>query len=165
MNSGSAETADGDERIHLVTIDWKRGKWSGTRGKYSREHQWHFAERLVLKVTDALAPAAYRDSARLDPLKSYVATISSAHMLAWLHAAFSHEVEVESYLDAAEGVMSRLPEGRSWVSEVILKPRVTFDAKQQVTASTIAHFHELAQQDCFIARSLKTKVTIHTGKI
>lgn len=160
MKSDKAETPAGDERIHLVTIDWKRGKWSGTRGKYSREHEWHFAGRLSLKVTDAIAPPAYRDAARMDPLKSYVATISSAHMLAWLHAAFSHEVEVESYLDMAEGVVSGLPEGRSWVSEVILKPRVTFDAKQQVTASAIAHFHELAQQDCFIARSIKTKVTI-----
>jgi hypothetical protein len=49
MNSGNAETAARDERIHLVTIAWERGK-------YSREHQWLFAERLVLKVTDALAP-------------------------------------------------------------------------------------------------------------
>lgn len=163
MKSDKAETSAGDERIHLVTVDWKRGKWLGTPGKYSREHQWHFAGRLVLKVTDALAPAAYRDAARLDPLKSYVATISSAHMLAWLHAAFSHEVEVESYLDRAEGVMSLLPEGRSWVSEVILKPRVTFNAKQQVAASAIAHFHELAQQDCFIARSIKTKITIDSA--
>jgi organic hydroperoxide reductase OsmC/OhrA len=160
MKSDKTETSAGDERIHLVTIDWKRGKWSGTRGKYSREHEWHFAGRLSLKVTDALTPAAYRDAARMDALKSYVATISSAHMLAWLHAAFSHEVEVESYLDMAEGVVSSLPEGRCWVSEVILKPRVTFDAKQQVTASAIAHFHELAQQDCFISRSIKTKVTI-----
>jgi organic hydroperoxide reductase OsmC/OhrA len=117
----------------------------GGTGKYSREHQWHFAGRLNLKVTDALAPAAYRDTARLDPLKSYVATISNAYMLAWLHAAFSHGVEVESYLDTAEGVVSTLPEGRCWVSEVILKPRVTFDTKQQVAASAIAHFHELAQ--------------------
>lgn len=43
-------------------------------------------------------------------------------MLAWLHAAFSHEVEVEKYLDTTEGVVSGLPEGRCWVSEVILKP-------------------------------------------
>jgi len=89
MNSAKGQVPAGDERIHLVTVDWKRGKWSGTQGKYSREHQWHFAGKLALKVTDALAPAAYRDQARLDPLKAYVATISSAHMLAWLHAAFS----------------------------------------------------------------------------
>jgi organic hydroperoxide reductase OsmC/OhrA len=160
MNSDKAEKPPGDERIHLVTIDWKRGKWSGSRGKYSREHEWHFGGRLSLRVTDALTPAAFRDRARLDPLKSYVATISSAHMLAWLHAAFSHGAEVESYLDAAEGVMSALPEGLAWVSEVILKPRVTFATTQQVTAAAIARFHELAQQDCFIAHSIKTKVTV-----
>ena len=146
--------------MHLVTIDWARGKWSGTRGKYSREHQWHFAGRLSLKVSDALSPAAYRDTARLDPLKSYVATIASAHMLAWLHVAFSHEVEVEKYLDTAEGVVTGLPDGRCWVSEVVLKPRTTFNSQQQVAASAIAHFHELAQRDCFVAQSIKTKVTV-----
>jgi hypothetical protein len=41
-------------------------------------------------------------------------------MLAWLHAAFSHEAEVESYRETTEGVLSPLPEGRFWVSEVIL---------------------------------------------
>lgn len=64
MNSGKADTPAGDESIHLVTIDWMRGKWSGTRGKYSREHHWHFAGRLALKVSDALAPAGYREVAR-----------------------------------------------------------------------------------------------------
>jgi hypothetical protein len=93
MDSDKAEPSAGDAPIHLVTVDWKRGKWSGAPGEYSQEHQWHFAGRLSLKVTDALAPAAYRDAARLDPLKSYVATISNAYMLAWLHAAFSHGVE------------------------------------------------------------------------
>ena len=155
-----AAPAEGDERIHLVTIDWARGKWSGVPGKYSREHLWRFAGKLSLKVTDALAPMAYRDTVRLDPLKSYVATVASAHMLAWLHAAFSHGVEVESYLDAAEGVLSILADRRSWVSEVTLKPRITFHPSHDVEAKVIERFHELALQDCFIARSIKTKVTV-----
>ena len=41
-------------------------------------------------------------------------------MLAWLHAAFSHGVEVERYLDAAEGVLSIQPDRRSWFSELTL---------------------------------------------
>jgi organic hydroperoxide reductase OsmC/OhrA len=158
MNADNADNAAGNEPMHLVTIDWKRGKWSGTRGKYSREHQWLFAGKLSLKVSDALAPPAYRDAARLDPLKSYVATIASAHMLAWLHVAFSHEVEVESYLDTAEGVLTEQSEGLCWISEVILKPRVTFAAHQQVTGAAISNFHELALRDCFIARSIKTRI-------
>jgi len=34
MSSDKADSpAAGDERIHLVTIDWTRGKWSGVPGK------------------------------------------------------------------------------------------------------------------------------------
>ena len=161
MSSDKADApVAGDERIHLVTIDWARGKWSGVPGKYSRDQLWQFAGKLSLKVTDALAPMAYRDAVRLDPLKSYVAPVASAHMLARLHAAFSHGVEVERYLDPAEGVLSILPDRRSWVSEVILKPHITFHPDQDVEAKVIAHFHELASLDCFIARSIKTKVTV-----
>jgi organic hydroperoxide reductase OsmC/OhrA len=160
MSTVKTQVVGAGEPMHLATIDWKRGKWSGTRGKYSREHHWHFAGKLSLKVSDAMAPPGYRDPARLDPLKSFVATLSSAHMLAWLHAAFSHEAEVESYIDTAEGVLGDLPDGRCWVSEVILKPRITFAAHQQVTPAAIAHFHELAQRDCFIARSIKTKIRL-----
>jgi organic hydroperoxide reductase OsmC/OhrA len=69
-------------------------------------------------------------------------------------------VQVQSYVDTAEGVLSSLPEGRSWVSEVILRPRVTFSAGQQVTEAQRTRFHELAYRDCFIAASVKTKVTI-----
>ena len=49
-----------------------------------------------------------------------------------LHLAFSHEVEVEKYLDTTEGVVTALPDGRCWISEVILKPRITFNSQQQV---------------------------------
>jgi hypothetical protein len=63
---------------------------------------------LKLKVTDPMAPAAFRNAGRLDALAFYVATIASGHMLAFLHAAFSHEAEVESYLDTTEGMLTPL---------------------------------------------------------
>jgi hypothetical protein len=50
-----------------------------------------------------------------------------------VHATFSHEIEVESYLDAAEGVMGDLEEGRCWVSEII---RI----RLQERSSSIAYF-------------------------
>lgn len=149
-----------DEGGHLVTIAWERGRWSGFKGQYSRQHQWHLAGGLVLRVTDAMAPPSYRDGVPLDAWRAYVAAISSGHMLAWLHAAFSHGVEVESYVDRTEGMLSSLPEGRTWVSEVILHPQVALSPGQQVTAAEIAHFHALARRDCFIACSVKTKITV-----
>lgn len=55
---------------------------------------------------------------RVGPLKSYVVADASAHMLAWPHVAFSHQVEVESYFGAAKVALGILPDRRSWVSEV-----------------------------------------------
>jgi organic hydroperoxide reductase OsmC/OhrA len=160
MGADKAKTSPPDEGGHLVTIDWARGKWSGFKGQYSRQHRWHFAGQLVLQVTDAMPPPGYRDGGKLDAWRAYVAAIASGHMLAWLHAAFSHGVEVERYVDKAEGMLSSLPEGRTWVSEVILHPQVILTAGQQVTAAEITRFHEFARRDCFIACSVKTKITV-----
>src|SRR6202035_1046658 len=82
----SAEVGEvGDEPIHLATVDWQCGKWSGVPGKYSREHVWVLPGGLTLKATDPIAPTAYRDRARLDLLNAFVATVASGHLLAWLN--------------------------------------------------------------------------------
>jgi organic hydroperoxide reductase OsmC/OhrA len=160
MGRQKAQASTPDEGGHLVTIDWQRGRWSGFKGQYSRQHRWHLAGGLVLQVTDALSPPDFRDGVRLDAWRAYVAAISSGHMLAWLHAAFSHGVEVESYLDTTEGWLSSLPQGRTWVREVILRPKVVLSAGQQVSAAEIARFHDLARRDSFIACSVKTRITV-----
>jgi hypothetical protein len=100
-----AKTSASDERAHLVTIEWERGKWSGAADKYPRKYRWHFAGQLVLEVSE-VPGLGYDDGVRLDPWRSYVAMIASGHMLARLHAAFGHGVQVESYVGTAEGVLS-----------------------------------------------------------
>jgi hypothetical protein len=43
--------------MHRATIDWRRSKWSGMRGKHSRDYLWHLAGGAKLKASDAVAPA------------------------------------------------------------------------------------------------------------
>jgi len=45
----------------------------------------------------------FRNTGRLDALASYVATIASGHMLAFLHAAFSHEAVAFHAVDLSRG--------------------------------------------------------------
>jgi hypothetical protein len=45
--------------------------------------------------------AAYRDKTPIDPYNMFVVTVASAHRLAWLHMAFSIDVEVERYIGRA----------------------------------------------------------------
>jgi organic hydroperoxide reductase OsmC/OhrA len=132
------------------------------KGKYAREHTWHLAGGTKIKAsdTDAMLPEGYRDKIKLNPENLFVATVASAHMLSWLHVAFQMGIEVESYRDPASGVLTEISEGVYWVSEVMLKPTITFAASQEVMPNAITRIHELAHEECFIANSIKTKVTV-----
>ena len=115
-----------------------------------------------MKASDspALLPKGFQDRAAVNPENMLVGAISSAHMLSWLNVAFGMGIEVVSYLDQAHGVLTEICAGEVWVSEVILKPRITFDPRFDVSADVIAKVHELAHENCFIARSVKSKVTV-----
>lgn len=164
MNAVKAHEMEAPAGDHLATIDWQRGDWSDKKGKYSRQHLWVLAG-TKLKATDsgAVLPASYRDRTPIDPYNMFAATIASAHMLTWLHIAFGMEIEVERYLDRACGVLTELEGGDCWISEVILTPKITLKAGYEVTAEGIAHLHEHAQEHCYIARSIRTKVTVRNG--
>jgi organic hydroperoxide reductase OsmC/OhrA len=120
---------------------------------------------IKLRVSDALMllPEGYRDGARVDPEKMFVATIASAHMLSWLHIAFSYGIEVESYHDAAVVWWARYRQRFTGISEVILNPRITYNERSSATPAAQAKMHELAREQCFIANSIKTKVTVLAG--
>src|SRR3984893_9884113 len=92
---------------HLATIDWTRGKSSHVKGTYAREHTWHLAGGTKLKATDdgSLVPDGDRDKCNLNPENLFGATVAGAHRLSWLHVGFQMEIEVETYLDAAKGVL------------------------------------------------------------
>ena len=68
-----------------------------------------------------------------------------------------------SYLDQANGVLSEVNRpGELWVSDVILHRRITFDPHFEVSAEVVARVHELADEHCFIARSIKAKVMVRS---
>ena len=164
MNAVKAKGMEEPAADHLATIDWQRGEWAAAAGKYSRQHLWVLAgAKLKASDSGALLPAAFRDKAAINPHNMFVATIASAHMLTWLHIAFGMELEVISYVDRACGVLSEVEGGDCWLSEVILHPKISFKASQQISPEAIARMHELAHQHCFIARSIKTKVTVRSA--
>jgi organic hydroperoxide reductase OsmC/OhrA len=96
MNAVKAIRMDEPAADHLATIDWQRGAWTDRKGKYSREHIWHLSGGAKLKASDSpfMLPEGYRDNAKLDAEKLFVASVASSHMLTWLHIAFGMETDV-----------------------------------------------------------------------
>jgi organic hydroperoxide reductase OsmC/OhrA len=100
----------------------------------------------------------YSDIVAIDPEEMFVASLSSCHMLWFLSIAAKAGFIVDSYLDNAEGKMEKNIAEKLIMSQVILKPQVSFSGNQLPSISEILQIHHQAHEECFIANSVKTNV-------
>ena len=139
---------------HRATVEWQRtGEFRYET--YSRNHVVKF-DRITLPASAAPEniPATARGAPGVDPEQTFVAALSSCHMLWFLHLACQKKLVVDRYLDEAVGVL----EG-SWIPRVTLRPAVSFAGARPSEAEHRA-LHERAHEKCFIANSVKTEVSI-----
>ena len=83
-------------------------------------------------------------------------------MLTFLAICARKRITVESYEDDAVGIMEKGSNGKLWVSRVALRPRVEFALGTAPDAAALAHIHHLSHEECFIANSVKTDVSVET---
>ena len=147
---------------HQATIHWQRTGPEFLRGRYSREHSWIFDGGLTVPASPSpeVVPAPWSNPAHVDPEEAYVASISSCHMLTFLHLASRQGFQVGSYRDEAVGVMTKNERGVPWVSSVTLHPQIVYDGARAPTAAEEERLHHLAHEQCFIASSIKTEVIV-----
>lgn len=134
--------------------------WSGETGlgyeKYSRAHSaWAQPAAQRLSVS---ADPAYRGSPELlNPEQLVVMAASSCQLLSFLADAARAGVDVRQYEDEAEGFM---PTGKDPISitSIKLRPRITVAAGP--TEARILELVHQAHEECYIANSLKTEVTV-----
>ena len=105
-------------------------------------------------------PEPYSNPAHVDPEEAFVASISSCHMLTFLFLASRQGFQIDSYHDAATGVMTKNEKGVPWVSSVTLRPRIALSGERQPTDADVTRLHHLAHEQCFIANSVKTHVSV-----
>jgi organic hydroperoxide reductase OsmC/OhrA len=67
---------------------------------------------------------------------------------------------VERYEDEAVGVLRKNERGAIWVSAVTLTPRIVYGGEKRPTAEDEDRLHRLAHEQCFIANSVKTEITV-----
>ena len=142
-----------------ATIRWRRNGAAFSDNRYSRAHTWSFdgGAQIPGSSSPHVVPVPYSDSAAVDPEEAFVASLSSCHMLWFLDLAGRRGYVVESYDDAAEGVMRRDAAGKMAVTRVTLRPHVAF-VGQAPDDETHRALHEEAHHECFIANSVKTEI-------
>lgn len=150
---------------HRATISWKCTSTGFTSGKYSREHTWSFDGGAVVPASPSpsVVPAPWSNPASVDPEEAYVAAVSSCHMLTFLYLAGKAGFHVDRYEDEAVGTMTKNERGTPWMSAITLQPKISYIGAKQPSAVEVEHLHHEAHDQCFIAQSIKTEVTVRAG--
>ncbi len=147
---------------HKAIIKWVQSQGDFLKGTYSREHTWTFDGGVTVAASSS--PAAVRppfsNPANVDPEEAYVASVSSCHMLTYLYIASRKGFEIASYEDEAVGTMTKNERGIPWVSSVILRPRIVYGGGKSPNRDDEQQMHHAAHEQCFIANSVKTEITV-----
>jgi organic hydroperoxide reductase OsmC/OhrA len=146
---------------HDATVEWRRQGADFDYQTYSRAHTLSFdgGIRVPAGAAPANIPATAKGAAGVDPEQAFVASLSSCHMLWFLHLACRARLVVDRYVDHASGVLGKNAAGREAMTRVILRPVVTFSGRKP-SPEEHAQLHEDAHHKCFIANSVTTEVVV-----
>ena len=147
--------------LHQAKIEWRRLDADFDYKTYDRGHWLSFGDdiRMPGTATRANIPDTAPHSPGVDPEQAFVASISSCHMLWFLHIACTAKLVVDRYVDNAVGTLEKNAEGKFAVTRVTLRPTVTFSGTQPGAAELRA-LHDQAHEKCYIANSVKSEILV-----
>jgi len=129
-------------------------------GRYSRGHTISFdGGAVIVASASPHIVGKWAVEAAIDPEEMLVAALSNCHMMSFLHVARLAGFVATAYQDHAEGVLETIAPGRQALTRVVLHPAVAWSGAPPDKARLDQMHHE-AHAVCFIANSVRTKVTI-----
>jgi len=141
---------------YSLTVKWTGNRGTGTSDYRSYDRNHVIQSELKADIDGSSDPAFRGDKTRYNPEDLLVASLSSCHMLAYLHLCAVGGVVVTDYVDHASGNMVETSDGGGHFTEVTLKPVVTVkDSSMIVKANEL---HHKAGELCFIASSVNFSV-------
>lgn len=145
---------------YSAEVEWLRGDQNFLDGRYSRKHLLRFDGGVEVPASSSpqVVATPMSDATAVDPEETFVAALSSCHMLWFLAIAAERRFRVDRYFDAASGIMDEDARGRLAMTVVTLKPQVWFSGERRPSPEQVERMHHDAHEQCFIANSVKTEV-------
>lgn len=129
---------------------------------FHRSHQWQFDGGVSVPATAShhIVPLPLSTPEYVDPEEAFIVALSSCHMLAFLTIAAKRKYIVEKYIDEAVGILEESSAGKSSITKVTLRPAVQFSGARAPSREVLEKMHNVAHENCFIANSVKTTITV-----
>jgi organic hydroperoxide reductase OsmC/OhrA len=108
------------KHLYKLTTQWTGNTGSGT-GNYRAYERSHVIQAMNKAEILCSSDGSFRgDRAKYNPEELFVASVSSCHMLWYLHLCADAGVIVVDYTDNATGVMQETENGSGYFAEITL---------------------------------------------
>ncbi len=140
------------EHNYKLTVKWTGNNGTGTSSYKEFERSHSILVDGKIEILGSSDPAFRGDNTKHNPEDMLLASISSCHMLWYLHLCATAGIIVTDYIDNATGIMIETSNGGGKFKEATLNPTVTItDILMTEKANEL---HKKANELCFIANSL-----------
>jgi organic hydroperoxide reductase OsmC/OhrA len=136
---------------YALSVKWTGNKGEGTANYRAYERSHLIAIENKVSIKGSSDPAFRGDGTMHNPEELFVASISTCHMLWYLHLCAEAEIIVTDYADHATGTMTETANGGGRFTEVLLHPTVTITNEAMLEKATV--LHHKANELCYIANS------------
>jgi len=137
---------------YKTNLVWAGNKGSGTMDYRSYDRDFVVSIENKEPISGSSDSVFLGDKTKYNPEDLLLSSISSCHMLWYLHLCSKNDIVVLEYADNAVGTMIENADGSGNFKEVVLQPTVVISKKEQVAQANA--LHEEANKMCFIANSL-----------
>ena len=141
---------------YTLTVKWTGNMGTGTSNYKAFERSHKIIVNNKVELLGSSDPAFRGDKTRHNPEELLVASLSSCHMLWYLHLCAEAGVIVVDYVDNATGIMMETSNGGGHFTEVSLNPIVILTEKSMFEMAN--ELHKKANELCFIANSVNFPV-------
>ena len=136
-----------------LTLSWRGNT---VEGDYSRDAVVQAPGKLLLPVSSAAEYAGTVE--RWNPEDLLGSALATCHMLTFLALAAKTRIEVTSYEDKVEAILDTVEKVTS-ITEIVLNP--TIRVAKGTDAAKVVELFQKAHKYCFVANSIKSKVTMN----
>tara|TARA_R110000868_G_scaffold392816_2_gene663593 strand:- start:580 stop:1077 length:498 start_codon:yes stop_codon:yes gene_type:complete len=148
--------ANKHQHQYKTILEWTGNSGVGTSGYTFYERNYQMAVDGKPIIQGSSDPAFRGDSSKYNPEELFLVSISSCHMLWYLHLCSVNNIVVFDYDDQAEGIMTENKDGSGQFECVTLHPTVV--VKDSLMVEQAKALHQQANEKCFIANSCNFEI-------
>lgn len=141
------------QHTYSSTLNWTGNTGEGTTNYRSYERSYTISIENKVNIEGSSDPNFRGDSTKYNPEEMLLMSLSSCHMLWFLHFCSEAGVNVIAYIDTASAIMVEEANGSGHFTEATLKPHVL--VSDEIMLAQLDKLHHKANKYCFIANSVR----------